>query len=548
MENYEDIPMIQQPKNLKIQLFPHQLSLVYMMEELEIGHGITGETHKVITDIGVNADMTGYGKTLSMVTLILRDKMEWDLNTEHIEETIQTYSSQHIKKYTNNMYPKNNTTFILASPSIIHQWIKEFSYTNLKVGEVTNRKVAINIDVNEYDVVIVSPGLYNILTERYYGIAWKRFIYDEPTTVFVPSMHDIIAGFTWFLTATPSAIASKHKSRRMSYMNKIVNDNHFNSIIDIITIKNKDDFVKLSFQMPTTHHKEYLCYTPAYRAVNGIVSDRISKMIEAGNIYGAIEALGGQQTDNIIELVKKNKQIELEEIKSKIHIWTLRDDMNKIEEWKEKEKIILQQLEDLNKRFEKILEENCSICFNTLNKPVMEPCCQNIFCGSCLFTWLNSKGSCPLCRKIIQTDKLIYIHKNDEFKSETKEETKINKTKEETIVKIIQNNKKGRFLIFSDWDESFNTIREVLKTNNIPFVEIKGQINTRTKNIEKFREGEISVVFLNSINNSSGINMQETTDIILYHYMNDSTTTQIIGRANRIGRKTPLNVHHLIAV
>ena len=53
MENYEDIPMIQQPKNLKIQLFPHQLSLVYMMEELEIGHGITGGQRRSQDEIRV---------------------------------------------------------------------------------------------------------------------------------------------------------------------------------------------------------------------------------------------------------------------------------------------------------------------------------------------------------------------------------------------------------------------------------------------------------------------------------------------------------------
>ena len=40
-------------------------------------------------------------------------------------------------------------------------------------------------------------------------------------------------------------------------------------------------------------------------------------------------------------------------------------------------------------------------------------------------------------------------------------------------------------------------------------------------------------------------NANASTDIILYHQMPDSTENQIIGRANRIGRKYPLNVHHL---
>jgi len=388
--------------------------------------------------------------------------------------------------------------------------------------------------------------MYNTVVKRYSRTAWKRFIYDEPATIRIPSMVDIICGFTWLITATPHAIIHKHKSCRKSYMSKIVTDPNFNIIISTITIKNDDQFVKLSFQMPVTSHVHYECYTPAYRAINGIVSERISKMIEVGNISGAIECLGGKSTDNIIDLVEKNKNIELEQIKNKINIWTMKNDPKKIEEWKEREKIVIQQLEELHKRFEKILEDNCSICFSKLDKPVMETSCQNIFCGGCLLTWLNTKGSCPLCRKNIKKEELIYIKKDGETKQHT--ETKQNKTKEEIIVELIQNNNDRRFILFSDWDESFNTIREVLHINNISFVEIKGNINVRTKNINKFREGEINVVFLNSKTDSSGINMQETTDIILYHTMNDSTTMQIIGRANRIGRKKPLKVHHLISV
>jgi hypothetical protein len=44
-----------------------------------------------------------------------------------------------------------------------------------------------------------------------------------------------------------------------------------------------------------------------YRALFGIVGKNISQMVEAGNIIGAINALGGNKTDNILELVRKNK-------------------------------------------------------------------------------------------------------------------------------------------------------------------------------------------------------------------------------------------------
>ena len=53
------------------------------------------------------------------------------------------------------------------------------------------------------------------------------------------------------------------------------------------------------------------------------------------------------------------------------------------------------------------------------------------------------------------------------------------------------------------------------------------------------------MIFLNSNFNGAGINLQEATDIILYHEMPLNVQNQIIGRANRIGRTEALNVHHL---
>ena len=84
-----------------------------------------------------------------------------------------------------------------------------------------------------------------------------------------------------------------------------------------------------------------------------------------------------------------------------------------------------------------------------------------------------------------------------------------------------------------------------LDKENIVCKEIKGRSESREKLIKEFKSGKTRVIFLNSRNNGAGINLQECTDIILYHQMENSTTTQILGRANRIGRTDELNVHHL---
>ena len=60
-----------------------------------------------------------------------------------------------------------------------------------------------------------------------------------------------------------------------------------------------------------------------------------------------------------------------------------------------------------------------------------------------------------------------------------------------------------------------------------------------------FKQGKIQVMFLNTQNNASGVNLQECTDIILYHEMTDSIMQQVTGRALRLGRDIPLTIHHL---
>lgn len=543
-----DEGIISQPAELKINLYMHQLASVYHMEKLErlkkmIIEDSCGDLQ---TNIGINADMTGYGKTISMVALVLRDKMEWDLKQLYNDEEISTYCSNYIRRKFNETSQKMRSTIVLAGPSIIHQWEKEFSHTPLKVMTITKKK-KIDINVNDYDVIIICSTMFNFFMEKYINCTWKRLIFDEPTITKVPNMLRTRAGFIWLISATPHDIYRKHKNCK-GFMSRIINKD-FVRFLPYLIIKNSSNFIQESFLMPKTNEINHYCFDPIYRAMHGIVDNRISNMIEAGNISGAITALGGKKTDNIIELVKSNKIIELEEIRSKIKIWKLKGIENKIQEWVEKEKKVLENIQILEDRFHKILQNDCSICLEKLQNPVMEPNCQNIFCGKCLLIWLDQKGSCPLCRKNIPREQLTYIDSNNEKKTKNNNDSKDGnqKTKENTIIDIINNKKNGKFIIFSDFDESFEKIRNVLDDNKINFVEINGSSDTRKNRLEKFREGKINVIFLNSKTDSGGINLLETTDIIIYHNMNEHVKTQIIGRANRIGRIQELFVHNLIS-
>ena len=51
---------------------------------------------------------------------------------------------------------------------------------------------------------------------------------------------------------------------------------------------------------------------------------------------------------------------------------------------------------------------------------------------------------------------------------------------------------------------------------------------------------------LNSSNYGSGLNLEMTTDIIIYHQLTKNLEIQVIGRAQRPVRNSSLNVYYLL--
>lgn len=549
LARFENIPMISQPKDLTIPLYQHQLASIYQMEKREEEQFYKEGNTVVNMSVSVTADTTGYGKTLAMATLVYRDKMKWDLSTVFVQSVISTQAGGRIKKTTLTEYNKLDVTLVLVSQSIIHQWYEECQKTPMAVKMITTKKLVDTVLIDNYDIILVTPTMYNKLVIKYSNMAWKRFIFDEPGHLKIPAMQKIVAGFTWLVTATPDAIIARHRNCRNSFMYELICNagwGPFSTHFDYMIIKNSNEFIEQSFSMPPTYHSYYKCYNPVFKALRGMVTENVTEMISAGNIQGAIKALGGGETKNIVELVKQKKQAELDELEFRLRILKIKNKSKQIPDIETQISRVKNQMEALDNRFTEILKGECTICFSKISKPVMEPNCQNIFCGECLLQWLKTKTSCPLCRDNIQSNELIYINTGE---NEQKSSIKYNKpqlrTKINTAISLIKGKPEGKFIIFSAWDQTFSPIRDELKNHDIGFKEVNGGVEQRRKNIDNFKTGDLRVIFLNSRNNGAGINLQESSDIIVYHQMDDSTLNQIIGRANRLGRTEPLYVHHL---
>ena len=547
------LEMIVQPKNLNINLYDHQLYSIYKMEKLEKSKEVQIDYNiKVNSTFGINADPTGYGKTLSMVALILRNKMKWNLKEKYKKINYDIFSQGRFMVESFKEYSKIDCTVIVTNQSILRQWKMEFEHTDdLEVGTISTRKVALDIDPLLYDVIITTHTMYNTFASRFQNYAWKRFIFDEPGHIRIPNMVPIKAGFTWFITATPKLIYDLHKNTNGMMAEVLQGVGYLGTdVFRSFTVKNSLENVQKSFNMPETIHKYYDCYDALFNTIRGLIDDKISQMISGGNIEEAVKLLGGQKTDNVVELIKNKKEIEIATLKEFKELYKTLGKTELANKQQRKIDRLNGQLDELEKRFNEVLVGDCSICYDQIENPVMESNCQNIMCGKCILHWFEEHKSCPICRSSVKKEDIVYIKKKGDSNNRVcqpvcEEPGRI--TKFGCIENIINASPHKKVIIFSAYDRTFDTIRIFLQNKNISYGEIKGIATAREKTINAFKKGHIKVLFLNSMNNGSGINLQESTDIVLYHKMDNDTITQIIGRANRIGRKTKLTVHHLVS-
>lgn len=549
--------MISQPQDLERVLFPHQLSAVSNLEHREVYQDIISNRNSTIhSNVGIYSDITGYGKTLTMVTLILRDSRKFDSPEPFVFETVsQIYGNGKIIKTQKSYYQRLNTTLILANPSIIKQWNEEFTFApSIQVATITNKKKCEQLDPQLFHVILCSPTMFNHFVSRFPNYAWKRFIFDEPSFTKVPSMRNIVAGYHWLITATPDVLLYNNNTKSpYTYLGSLFSGYVEYNVFKQLIFKNDDAFVKQSVQLPVIEHKHYQCPETITQLLKDVISAEIVQMISAGNIEGVIKILGGTSSTrhdhNLFDLIRKEKEELIKECEIKIKRYTRTNDSEKIQKWTERKVNLQNQISQLETRLLNLPHnEVCRICLETVSKPVMQKCCYNIFCGSCLLHWHKHQTQCPLCRNITPPNGLIYLKDNKVKDEKETPHISITPTKMETILKIYKERKTtgAKFIIFSSFDETFELFKDIFDDECIYLLKGK-KFETKHKILDEFKNttAKGAILFLNSIEHGAGLNLQEATDVILYHEMPEYLESQVIGRCYRMGRNLPLTIHHL---
>lgn len=547
---------IAQPISLGLELMEHQKRSIYAMMDLEKNGKI--EASNVLffenknkdllinTKIGILGDLMGAGKSLMLICLCLLKK--------HVEFREMYYSSDkyiNIQRVVTN-YIRSNANLIIIPDHLEIQWneflkilpeLKTLTYNKNTIKN--NVKFAINTDV---DIVIVTAESCNNFMFEFQKVLWNRIIIDEADSIKLQD-YEFMANFIWLVTGTPSGIAvSKSK-----YIKNIFGKN-INWMTDLITIKNNNEYLKKSLNLPAIKRIVIDCHTPTELSIlKDFIPNSVIQLINSGNTEEAIKALNCQvdTKDNIFVVIKNgienniyNKKIEIEtEEKKKLTGIKLEESLFKIQKSKKAISNLESRLKAIQTKIKEFDEQMCPVCMGyPEDNPVILNCCGTTFCLECLAFASKEKHNCMFCMAQIDKKSMHVVKKKSNNEIRTSK-IKTLKNKSDVLVDIILNSK-GGVLVFSNFYETFEKMKKVIKLHNISCDILKS--NKIEKTLEDFNTGKIKVLMLNASNFGAGLNLQTATDIVIYHRFTTEIEEQVIGRAQRIGRTTSLNVYYLI--
>jgi hypothetical protein len=575
----ENSPMESQPDAIKIRLRPNQLTVIKRCLELENSYQSTVNGNKINMQsrVSIIGEKVGGGKSAIVLGIIAKQpQCNKDMN---ITQYTVVESNKYVQYQISRTYGNNNIIYktlpinlIVIPFSIRKQWEEYVSRfvdeTKIKVLIVYNNVSKYTIkEYAKHQIVIVINTVYNDFIKLFHSYAdskgisikFSRIIFDEADSIKIPSCREAEAHQYYLVSASLDSIFNNH-IRNIGMLKDMCR--YFRSMgIDmfkLLVAKNTDEFVIHSFDLRDPKTFIVKCKNPlVLNVLFGFVGDDIVNMINAGDINGIIEKynINTVSETNVVsticrtyEVELQNRQIDLDSAIKK----TYYSDVYKEEAIKK----IRSDIRAINDKIqgikERISETSCPICMDEFKNKAMTPCCHKTFCFECISMVLTQNNTCPMCRKQFKSirDLILLKESADSSKKEATELEDPNALKDklimfEEILQKITANKDYRLLIFSEYDNSFLKVVELLDKYHVKHSQISGTGAHIANLIGQYNRGEKRCFMLNARYFGAGLNLEKTTDAIIYHKMSPDLEKQVIGRAQRPGRTCILNIWKL---
>jgi hypothetical protein len=544
-----------QPAKIKVPLMEHQKFAVNYCLDIESTTSFMppGTRYTIITNKALYCDPVGAGKSLVMLSLISEQPLI------HTKTQTGVSSSSGImvmrEQEGHNIAP---ITLIVVPNTLFTQWKGYIeNQTHLKFAFLGKKTDFVKCDFSGLDGLLINCNFYNDIAQCFIDskTVVSRIIFDEVHMMKIPNSKAIDSSFYWFISASPCEI-DRFTGKKHGFL-----PHALKNILSIepkcgIIFRNAQKNIDLSIKLPNPNTKILkVRMSNILNVLNGIVGNNVLEAIAAGDTKSAIEQLSLEKTDedNIINVVNTHLKQELESHEQELQAKMIRsysskkakDDALKLVEDKIKE--VKKKIQDIKDR---IFKDNVDpITYDEIVTPVITKCCQNKFEFSSLTEYLlKSKQACPMCRKPMNPKDLVLLD-DKKGKEEVNAPTQRNsvddlfENKEQAMEKLLSKMPKGaKILISSGPTGNYTEVLRVVNKCKMTIRQLTGNIQTKNKILDEFRKGILNILYLPAYESGSGLNLIEVSDMVLYHKMPNGIEDQVIGRCQRFGRTTPLNI------
>ena len=608
---HTDLP----PGSLKVGLRAHQQAVLHRMAEHEqqLLNGMDCSGATLYSNYGILGDSVGAGKSLMILGHIARLSA---LPTLKGYSTLGSGGSRNTFSITQQVYKDISEAgcLIIVPHTLFRQW-SGYIKTQTNLSAMLLDKAScfqsehFTRDLMAAQVVLVSNTLYKTLSAWTYqnNIRWTRAFIDEADTIHIVSTCTApVARFTWLVTASWMNLLFPNSSYHLSTiaLNSLViskdapygllrshfegaigkgpnahynffhwavtSSNFLRHILDDsntlrghLVVRCTDDFIKESISLPILHRRMILCKQAiAQQIVSSVVSAEVAELLHAGDISGAITALGvkSETAMTLVEAVTKNLKKELARLqatrnfKASMEYATAGAKEAALATLDHKIKQAEESIKSVEERIQ-AADESCPICYDDIQDSLVTPWCSRGFCASCILTCLARQPACPMCRGEIAPNKLVKVLRGAAAAADQNAIVPAGEgdvppgtlpKKHEALMQIFKENPAGRFLVFSRYDNPFTEVEQRLAGLGVKVRQLKGNKDAIAATLRGFQGGDTRCLLLNAHYAGSGLNITAATHVILLHAMTHEEEKQILGRAYRMGRIEPLHFIKLL--
>lgn len=548
------------------------------------------------------SDKPGSGKSFVVCGIILSN-----LCAPEKEKSIST--SPFTRMSINPKYKCIPTNLIIVPENIIHQWTHYIhNFTNLSYYVIKNDKYKKDIPTSQvmaknYKVIIIVDKLYAQFFRQFSNVRFSRIFIDEAdseASEIMPNYSannnngiDFEANMIWLITATPEGFIIPsgrdfNRDKAKTKMNNAIAQ-HFGLynvktdlpidpyVLDAIQVRCDEQFADKSMGVPTPYQTIVECnphdgFARYNFATRNLLTDHQKDLMNSGNFDQLLKELNivGQSCDNIAKILTTKNDIKIKNIKKEIENQKLAEIYDQGEHDRRLSQLNI-KLEGARLEKVKLIRELknignvlCPVCGDAYadmpnepeNRPTFLTCCTYNGCFKCII----KDNKCYVCNTAIKKEMIktldVSITTKDapekkKPKKDLNEEDIINdliipKDKYITLVNLVRHFPNLKFLVFNNDTKSATRTYDTLVQNNINVKLFDGSDSTKvTSLLKEYKNGKLNVLILDGVTDGKGINVTCTDVIVCMHQMTDNIKTQVIGRANRIGRQTPLFVVYL---